>query len=534
MSSVYTTDFLIIGSGIAGLFTALKLSELGKVTIITKTVKYESNSSYAQGGVASVFSVDDNLQSHISDTLKAGSGLCDREAVEVLVQEGPDLVRELFSMGVPFDLNKDGNFSLSKEGGHSYNRVVHVADQTGKEIKNILLNKVKDLNIPILEHHFLVDLITPHHIKNSTKKNSCYGAYILDNNTGEIICFVAKNTILATGGAGQIYLHTTNPKISTGDGIACAYRAGSSVRNMEFYQFHPTFFSNSKNSFLVSEAVRGEGAFLENGKGFRFMKDHHLSMELAPRDIVARAIDFEMKKNGEQSVYLNLTHLKKEIIKTKFPFIKSQCQKAGFDILNERIPVVPAAHYMCGGIISDFYGRTSTENLFVVGEVSSTGIHGANRLASNSLLECVVFANRIYQFLKKEKITFPSDINKIPHWDKSRVSHNDELVLILENIREIQSIMSHYVGIVRSDLRLKRAEKRINLIFNEVLEFYNRTKITVELLELRNLVYTASLVIRSAQNRKESRGLHYNTDYKENISDSREDTILQSSQFLNF
>jgi L-aspartate oxidase len=524
------TDFLIIGSGVTGLFLALKISKFGSVTIVTKKSDYESNTNYAQGGIAGVFSDSDHVEMHIQDTLVAGAGLCDEEAVRVLVEEGPLRVKELLDIGVPFNRDADGNLDLGREGGHRENRIVHAHDRTGREIENSLLTAVKNTaNIKILENHACVDLLTRHQIKNGDNLPlQCYGAYILDTEVGEITPLVAKRTILATGGAGQVYMHSTNPSIATGDGVACAYRAGAKVKNMEFYQFHPTsLYHEQGNSFLISEAVRGEGGILRDHTGKAFMVDYHEMKDLAPRDIVARAIDNEMKKSGLPHVYLDITHKPADFISSHFPSIYEKCLQLGIDITTQPIPVVPAAHYMCGGVETDLYGRTNIEYLYAAGEVSCTGVHGGNRLASNSLLECLVFSDRIAQDIQKSgKIEFAPECKLIPNWDKEGTKNAEEWVLVSHDLHEIKALMSDYVGIVRSDMRLLRASRRIQLIREEVKDYYNRTTVTLGLLELRNLALIADLIVRSALLRKESRGLHFSTDYPENRNPSREDTIL--------
>lgn len=524
------TDFLIIGSGVTGLFLALKISEFGSVTIVTKKSDFESNTNYAQGGIAGVFSDTDNFEEHVQDTLDAGAGLCDPEAVRVLVEEGPDRVKELLEIGVPFNRDAQGNLDLGREGGHRQNRIVHAHDRTGREVEASLLQAVKSKpNILILENHACVDLLTRHHIANGDHLPlRCYGAYILDTEDGEVTPVLAKRTILATGGAGQVYLHTTNPTIATGDGVACAYRAGARVKNMEFYQFHPTsLFHEYGDSFLISEAVRGQGAILRDHQGRAFMPEYHPMKDLAPRDIVARAIDNEMKRSGQPHVYLDITHRPADFIRKNFPSIHEKCLSLGIDITIQPIPVVPAAHYMCGGIETDLWGRTNIEDLYAAGEASCTGVHGGNRLASNSLLECLVFADRIAKDIQKSgQIEFASECKLIPAWDKEGTKNAEEWVLVSHDLHEIKSLMSDYVGIVRSDLRLLRASRRIQLIREEVKDFYNRTTVTLGLLELRNLALIADIIVRSALKRKESRGLHFSTDYPENRNPSRNDTVI--------
>lgn len=525
------TDFLIIGSGVAGLFCAHKLAEFGEVTIITKKNDFESNTNYAQGGIASVFSSSDNHDIHIKDTQEAGAGLCNVDAVNVLVQEGPTRVQELLEIGVPFSKDSAGNLDLGLEGGHRKNRIVHAFDRTGREVERTLLSTVKaDPNIKLMEHHACVDLITQHHFSpnSSNKPIQCYGAYVYNQINGEIFPILAKKIILCTGGAGQVYMHTTNPDIATGDGVACAYRAGAIIQNMEFYQFHPTsLFHEHGESFLISEAVRGKGGILKRMNGESFMKKYHPMADLAPRDIVARAIDNELKKSGEPYVLLDVTHLIKPEIIAHFPSIYEKCKSLGIDITETPIPVVPAAHYMCGGVATDLFGRTNIQNLYASGEVASTGVHGGNRLASNSLLECLVFSHRIVEDIRSQKdVHFNNEHDLIPDWNKEGMKNIEEWVLISHDLHEIKSIMNDYVGIVRSDLRLQRALRRINLIQEEVTDYYNRTIITNPLLELRNLACIAHLIIRSAMERKESRGLHFSTDYPEDRSPSRMDTIL--------
>ncbi|MDX1961016.1 MAG: L-aspartate oxidase [Leptospiraceae bacterium] len=522
------TDFLVIGSGVAGLYCAYKLAEFGEVTIITKKFDYESNTYYAQGGIASVFSETDNPEIHLKDTLEAGAGLCDIDATRVLVEEGPTRVKELVELGVPFTRDEQGNLDLGLEGGHRRNRILHAYDRTGKEIELTLLSVVKSkANIKILEHHNCVDLLTPHHLKNKSISNKCYGAYALDVKKGEVFPILAKKTILASGGAGQVYLHTTNPSVATGDGLASAYRAGAIVKNMEFYQFHPTSLYHEKgDSFLISEAVRGKGGILKSIDGETFMEHYHEMKDLAPRDIVARAIDNEMKKRGEPFVLLDVTHLVKPEIIKHFPSIYEKCKSLGLDITESPIPVVPAAHYMCGGVATDLFGRTNIENLYAVGEVACTGVHGGNRLASNSLLEGLVFAARIATNVSSTENLFSKEHDSIPDWDKEGMKNTEEWVLISHNLKEIKNIMSDYVGIVRSNLRLERAMRRIQLIKAEVKDYYNRTVVTNPLLELRNVIQVAELIVISALARKESRGLHFSTDYPEDRNPSREDTFI--------
>jgi len=534
----YRTDFLIIGSGIAGLSFALEAAELGSVAIVTKKAKAESTTNYAQGGIASVIAPDDTFESHIRDTLIAGAGLCHKDAVEVLVKEGPAKIDELIRIGVEFTM-QNGRLDLGREGGHSMNRIVHARDLTGKEIERALLaNVIGHPNIQIFENHIAIDLITEHQLglRKKTEGKHCWGAYVLDVEKNQVKTFLANVTMLATGSLGQVYLHTSNPDIATGDGIAMAYRTGASIANMEFIQFHPTTLyypttmSNSTTSFLISEAVRGFGAVLVNRDGTEFMQKYDQRGSLAPRDIVARAIDSELKRSGDECVYLKLTHLNPQEVQEHFPNIYRRCLENKINMTEELVPVVPAAHYSCGGVLTDLNGRTTIHNLYACGEVSMTGVHGANRLASNSLLEAVVFSHRAIADVKTHQMMH-ADIPPIPPWDESGTFNSEEWVLIAHDRREIQQLMWDYVGIVRSNLRLERAQRRIRLILDEVMTFYKKTKVTEGLIELRNLAIIADLIIRSALMRKESRGLHYTTDYPEK-DDSRwsYDTILIGEQ----
>lgn len=522
-------DFLVIGSGIAGLYTALYLLELGHVVLITKSDLIDANTSYAQGGIASVLDQHDSFEDHIKDTLKAGAGLCDEKVVKILVTEGPKHIHKLIEIGAKFEVTPEGKLDLHKEGGHSFNRIVHSRDLTGKEVERALVEALKQKNITILEHHVAVELITQFHLKEEgdpvLKEPVCYGAYVYSRKTWEIFKILAKATILATGGAGQVYLHNTNPDVATGDGIALAYKAGAIITNMEFYQFHPTvLYNNNQSNFLITEALRGFGAKLLNYDGKPFMHQYDERKELAPRDIVARAIDAEMKKSGSPHVYLDITHKNSEEIKEKFPNIYQTCLSYGIDITKQWIPIVPAAHYMCGGVEVDEWGRTRLRGLFAVGEVAHTGVHGGNRLASNSLLEGLVFGYRIYEYLKQN----PSkkENKSIKPWYKEGLNNPEEWILVQHNFQEIKNIMWNYVGIVRSDLRLERALRRINLLYDEVMDFYNRTIIQNKILELRNIVLVAKIIILSSLNRKESRGLHYSTDYPENREPSRQYTRI--------
>lgn len=524
-------DFIVIGSGIAGLTFAIGAARLGSVLIITKKSRAESNTNYAQGGIAAVLSPEDSYDLHIGDTLNAGVGLCHRDAVEILVREGPGRVKELIALGVEFT-GSAGGLDLGLEGGHSANRIVHARDKSGSEIERALLHAVAaDPNIRVLEHHLAVELITQHHERGGRRPGEavrCRGAYVLDEEHGIVRKFHSRVTVICSGGVGQVYLHTTNPTIATGDGLAMAYRAGASVANMEFIQFHPTALYNSGSpAFLISEAIRGFGGVLRNSRGEEFMRAHDPRGQLAPRDIVARGIDAELKKTGEAFVHLDLTHLDPGAVRTSFPHIYETCLgRYKLDITREPIPVVPAAHYSCGGIVTDLNGRTTIDNLYALGEVAMTGVHGANRLASNSLLEALVFANRAVAEIADRYPGLAGDIPDVPEWDDSGTFDPEEWVLIEHNRREIQQTMWDYVGIIRSTLRLGRALRRVNLVRDEIEGFYRRTRVVSGLIELRNLATVADLIVRSALHRKESRGLHYVTDHPEMSDDWVRDTIL--------
>ncbi len=537
MTRVVDTDYLIIGSGISGLYSALILSELGRVTIITKEEVTDANTTYAQGGIASVLAASDSFESHIRDTLDAGAGLCDPEAVRVLVTEGPTHIRRLMELGAEFDQDDSGRLTLGREGGHSENRIVHAKDLTGKEVENVLLRAVRAHGIEIKEFQSAVDLITCYHREQDPYlpgvkppgPNECYGAYVYDRKTWEIYMIRARATILATGGAGQVYLYNTNPDVATGDGVALAYRAGAVISNMEFYQFHPTaLYSPGHRTFLITEAMRGEGGILRGLDGEAFAKKYDERGDLAPRDIVARAIDAEMKRTGAAHLYLDVTHLPRETIMQKFPNIYAHCLDLGLEISKDRIPITPAAHYMCGGVRTDVDGRTCIENLFAVGEVSCTGVHGGNRLASNSLLEGLVFADRIGRYLKANGSS--SSRPAIRPWKKDGLTNAEEWILVQHNLGEIKSVMWDYVGIVRSNLRLDRALRRIEMLSSEINDFYKRTVIQNKILELRNLALVGKLIVRSARAREESRGLHFSTDYSENREPSLVYTDLQRSR----
>jgi L-aspartate oxidase len=534
------TDVLIIGSGIAGLFAAIKIAEFAEVVVVTKKEKTESNTNYAQGGIASVMSSEDSFETHVKDTLTAGAGLCNAKMVNIMVKEGPDRIRDLIELGAEFTL-KNGKLDLVREGGHSVPRIVHAKDLTGKEIERALIDKVNSFNnIRLIENSLAIDLITEHNVlklkEGPLSNRNCWGAYVMRGESKEVIKIAAKATVLATGGLGQVYWHTTNPAIATGDGFAMAYRAGARIGNMEFIQFHPTSLynpnkknNNNSNAFLISEAVRGFGAILRTKDGNPFMERYDERKDLAPRDIVARAIDNELKKSGEDCVYLDITHLPAKNIIDKFPNIYSICKNYGIDITKEWIPVVPAAHYACGGIVVDEFGRTSLKGLYACGEVSMTGVHGANRLASNSLLEAIVFSFRASKNIREFLRNYPSDIPEIPGWDDSGALTSDEKVLITHSIKEVKQIMWDYVGIVRSNQRLLRAEKRVHNLYTENEELYKKTKVFEEILELRNLITCAHMIIKSAKMRKESRGLHYTIDFPETLeAHLASDTIIQN------
>ncbi len=513
-SPTHHFDVLIVGSGLAGLNSALLLAPTHKVAIITKRGMMEGSSGWAQGGIAVVWAKDDSFEAHVQDTQIAGVGLCDLEATRFVVERAPESIQWLQKMGVPFS-EEDDHLHLTREGGHSARRIVHVTDATGAAVQSTLIERVRQTpNITLFENHTLVDLITSEKLPgagNPAGARRCLGLYALDEATDEVLTFEAPHTIVATGGAGKVYLYTTNPDTTTGDGIAAAWRAGCRVENMEFIQFHPTcLYHPHAKSFLISEAVRGEGGRLLLPDGTRFMPQHDARAELAPRDVVARAIDFEMKKGGLDCVYLDISHQPLSFLKEHFPNIYARCLELGIDISKEPIPVVPAAHYTCGGVKADLAGRTDVPGLYAIGETACSGLHGANRLASNSLLECMVFARAAVQdIVQNPAKPTPS----LPAWDDSRVSDADEAVVISHNWDELRRFMWDYVGIVRTNKRLDRAAHRIALLQGEIAEFYAHFHVTRDLLELRNLVQVADLIVRSAQARHESRGLHFSRDY---------------------
>ena len=528
MSIQHNFDFLVIGSGIAGLTFALKVAKTGSVAIITKKNRAESNTNYAQGGIAAVISTDDSFELHVRDTLIAGAGLCKQDVVQTIVGEGPALVRELVELGVRFSESAPGQFDLGREGGHTRRRVLHAGDITGHEIESALLAAVAaEKNITVFEEVLAVDLITSKKIGLGT--NRCFGCYALRNSTNEVEVFAAQVTLLASGGSGKVYLYTSNPDIASGDGVAMGYRAGASVANMEFIQFHPTCLYHPKaKSFLISEAVRGEGAVLRGIDGKTFMRRYHEQADLAPRDIVARAIDAEMKKTGAEFVWLDITHKDAEFIQHRFPNIYARCLEFGFDMTREPIPVVPAAHYQCGGVITNVDGETEIQGLYAAGEVACTGLHGANRLASNSLLEALVVAHRAAQKVNAQYSTIKTSISELPEWQTGDASDVDELVVVRHNWDEIRRCMWDYVGIVRTDKRLLRARTRLQNLQQEINRFYWDYKITPDLIELRNLALVAELIVESALLRHESRGLHWTLDHPNLLAEAR-DTVLQKS-----
>ncbi len=525
-------DFLVIGSGIAGLSFALKAAKLGKVIVITKVNEDETNTKYAQGGVAAVIKASDSFQKHIDDTLVAGDGLCDEEIVKMVIESGPKRIQEIIEMGTNFDKDSSGKYDLAKEGGHSESRVLHYQDITGLEIERALLSKIhKEPNIELFTHYFSLEVLTQHHlgigVNKGTPDITCFGVYALNILSGEVEKILSKFTVMATGGAGQVYSSTTNPSIATGDGIAMVYRAKGKIRNMEFIQFHPTslYHPGESPSFLISEAVRGAGGILKTVKGDEFMQHYDPRKSLAPRDIVARAINAEMIKTGNDFVYLDIRHVEKNELLKHFPNIYAKCLSIGIDMSRDMIPVVPAAHYTCGGILVDEEGRSSIRNLYACGECASTGLHGANRLASNSLLEALVFADRIF-LSTSEKLRDVEVLFNIPEWDANGLAKMNEDILVSHNVREMQRIMSDYVGIVRSDFRLDRALRRMHLLYDETELFYKSTKLSPSLCELRNLIQVSYLVIKSALLRKESRGLHFSTDYPNHNNFEVKDTVF--------
>jgi L-aspartate oxidase len=518
-------DFLVIGGGVAGLSYALQAAEHGTVAVLTKRSRNEGNTVYAQGGIASVLSEDDSFDSHIEDTLVAGGGLCLREAVDVTVREGPDRIRELVELGAEFSRGASGELDLTREGGHSRRRIIHAGDITGREVERALLAACdEEKNIIFFSNAAAIDLLVDRQAPRG--KGRCSGAYVLLSN-GKIETFLARVTVLATGGAGKVYLYTSNPDVATGDGVGMAYRAGASIANMEFYQFHPTcLYHPEAKSFLISEALRGEGGKLRLRNGQPFMQRYHALAELAPRDIVARAIDAELKRTGDDSVHLDMTHLGRTFLMDRFPNIYATCKEFGIDMAVQPIPVVPAAHYQCGGVVTDLLGRTTVPGLFAIGEVAHTGLHGANRLASNSLLEGLVFGHRAAGVGPDELKAFKPP-PRVPDWDPGSAVDSDESVVVSHNWDEIRRLMWNYVGIVRTGKRLARARRRLDLLREEIRDYYWRFKVTRDVIELRNIADVAHVIVECASRRKESRGLHYTLDYPERDDHNwSHDTVL--------
>lgn len=531
------SDYLIIGSGIAGLSLALKAASVGTVSVVTKKEKMDTSTNFAQGGIASVLDPADSFDLHIADTLESGAGLCHEEIVKFVVTKAPEMIHDLVSLGVNFTHEEKGSgaLDLTREGGHSRRRIVHTEDLTGQEVERVLLNNVeKNKNIAVYENHMVIDLMTTSKftkrgISNNETEETCWGAYVLDISTGKVKTFLATVTVLATGGAGKVYLYTSNPDIATGDGIAIAHRAGARIANMEFVQFHPTcLYHPMGENFLISEAVRGEGGRLIDRRGRHFMERYHPLKDLATRDIVARSIDTELKKSGDDCVYLDISHRDADFIKNRFPHIYQRCLELNIDITREPIPVVPAAHYMCGGILTDKQGKTSIHRLYALGEVACTGLHGANRLASNSLIEALVFAKAAFEnSARLISTTGPPKFPSVPLWDSGSATNSDESVVVSHNWDEVRRLMWNYVGIVRTNRRLSRAMRRIEIIQQEIRDYYWDFHITRELLELRNIAAVAELIIISASMRKESRGLHYNLDYpNKDDRNWRHDTVI--------
>ncbi len=529
LTDPHDCDVLVLGSGIAGLFYALRVAERARVVLVTKKQAAQAATNYAQGGIAAVVSGDDSVEEHVRDTLEAGAGLCREDVVRFVIERGADVIDALLKHGVEFDRDEHGEFLLGREGGHTQRRVLHHRDATGREIERALVARARaPPNIELLEDPMAVDLLTSRRA-GLGGPNRALGAYVHDATTGAVVRVRARVTFMATGGAGKVYLYTSNPDIASGDGIAMAYRAGATVANMEFFQFHPTcLYHPQAKSFLITEAVRGEGGILRNGAGEAFMRGHHPMADLAPRDVVARAIDTELKKSGEDSAFLDITHRDADWLKDRFPTIHERCLHFGIDLTREPIPVVPAAHYCCGGVVTDLRGETDVANLFAAGEVTCTGLHGANRLASNSLLEGVVFAEAAAVATLERLADVPPPKASIAPWSDSDVVPSSEQVVITQNWDEIRRFMWNYVGIVRSDKRLARAKRRIELLQEEITEYYWKVKVTPPLLELRNLATVAQLVIHCAMQRKESRGLHFNLDHPDRGDDATAtDTLVR-------
>lgn len=536
-------DFLIIGSGIAGLMYALKVADTGTVAIVTKKQAVDSNTNLAQGGIASVFDHTDSFDLHIQDTLDSGDGLCNPDVVHQVVTGGPERIQELLDIGVNFSTEsktpgekQSTSFDLGREGGHSRNRIVHAHDMTGQEVERVLLDRARQhKNIRFYENHMAIDLITfstriKRGLVTTTHEDYCCGAYVLDRCTKRVSAFGAGITLLATGGAGKVYLYTSNPDIATGDGIAMGYRAGATVANLEFVQFHPTcLFHPAAKNFLISEAVRGEGGRLIDDQGNTFMQRYDPKRDLACRDVVARAIDTELKRSGQDSVFLDISHQPATFVTERFPNLYAKCMSFGIDMTKEPIPVVPAAHYMCGGVVTDMFGRTDLNRLYAVGETACTGLHGANRLASNSLLEALIYADAAArQSIEDLRAGTPNALPDIPEWDDVGTTDSDEQIMVAHNWDEIRRLMWNYVGIVRSDKRLARAMRRIDNIQNEIREYYWNFKVSPDLIELRNIATVAELIIKCANHRKESRGLHYNIGYpKKDDRRWNKDTVIR-------
>jgi len=530
-----TWDYLVIGSGIAGLTFALGVADHGRVALVTKDQSGESNSSYAQGGIATVWSPEDSFASHAEDTLIAGAGLCHEDVVQMVVREGPDRIRDLIALGTRFDAHVAGDaveYDLGREGGHSRRRVLHAGDLTGREIVRALTEALRGHpNVAVFENALAVDLLIDHKRGRAPDPPTCWGAYVYERSTGNIRAMRARATVLCTGGAGKVYLYTTNPDVATGDGVAIAYRAGATVGNLEFFQFHPTcLYHPEAKSFLITEAMRGEGARLRLPDGSFFMERYHRDAELAPRDVVARAIDHEMKVHGFEHVYLDITHKPASWIEERFPNIVRRCRELGIDPTRQWMPVVPAAHYLCGGVATDMDGRTSIPRLYACGEVAMTGLHGANRLASNSLLEGLVFGHRAARHARSrlaEDLTPPP---RVPEWNPGTAVNSDESVVVTQNWDEVRRTMWNFVGIVRSNRRLERARKRIAMLQDEIREYYWDFLVTGDLLELRNIATVAELIVRCAMARRESRGLHYTIDHPERDDlHWQHDTIISGS-----
>ena len=524
-------DVVVLGSGIAGLSFALKAARYGTVAVLTKRARGESNTAYAQGGIAAVLDPEDTFEDHVRDTETAGAGLCHHEIVEMVVRDAPERIAELVAHGARFAREADGDWELAREGGHSKRRVVHAGDITGREIERALLAAAEaEPNIAFFDHHAAVDLVTTRKLRGaaSGSPNRAVGVHALDVGSGLVKTFRGKVIVLATGGSGKVYLYTTNPDVATGDGVAMAYRAGCSVANLEFMQFHPTcMFHPEAKSFLISEAVRGEGGILRTFDGTAFMERYHPMKDLAPRDIVARAIDAEIKRRGDEYVLLDITHKPGSFVRSRFPNIWETCKRYGVDIATQPIPVVPAAHYQCGGVVTDARGETEVRNLFAIGEVASTGLHGANRLASNSLLEGAVFGN-LAAVAAAERMREAAFDGEVPGWDPGGAVDSDDSVVVTHNWDEVRRTMWNYVGIVRTDKRLARAKARIDLLRREIAEYYWNFTITRDLIELRNIATVGDLAIRCAQNRRESRGLHYTLDCPNTREDWRRDSVFAS------